>query len=45
MAEMSRMTSWNEADMWLSDRSVKTTEYSRRPSGSTWSRRAGMGIS
>ena len=32
---MSCMTDTNRPDMWFSDRSVKTTEYSSRPSGST----------
>ena len=35
IAEMSRITPWNACDMWLSARSVKTTENSSRPSGST----------
>ena len=29
------MTRWNGCVMWLSERSVKTTEYSSKPSGST----------
>ena len=36
--EMSRITCWNLRDMWFRERSVKTTEYSSRPSGSTASK-------
>ena len=32
---MSRITAWKAADMWFSERSVKTTENSSKPSGST----------
>ena len=34
------MTSWNRADMELSERSVKTTENSASPPGSTSGRMA-----
>ena len=44
-AEMSRITSWKACDMWLSERSVKTTEYSSRPSGSTWGSKPGTSFS
>src|SRR5688572_4336909 len=37
------MTCWNAWLMWLSERSVNTTEYSSRPSGSMSGRRAGIG--
>ncbi len=39
---MSFITPWKARDMWLRERSVKTTEYSRRPSGSTSGSRPGM---
>jgi hypothetical protein len=40
--EMFLMTLWKEADMWLRERSVKTTEYSSSPSGSTSGSRPGI---
>src|ERR1700674_268616 len=43
VADRSRITPWNFFDMWFSARSVYTTEYSSRPSGSTSGSRAGMG--
>src|SRR6218665_593657 len=39
---MSRITRWNFCDMWFSARSVKTTEYSSRPSGSISGSSPGM---
>src|SRR5688572_21693080 len=39
---MSRITPWKRCDMWFSARSVKTTEYSSRPSGSTFGSSPGM---
>jgi hypothetical protein len=35
VAAISRIACWNSCDMWLTARSVNTTEYSSRPSGST----------
>src|SRR5579864_6978021 len=35
------IASWNVRDMWFSARSEKTTEYSSRPSGSTFGSRPG----
>ena len=37
-----RITPWYSCDIWLSERSVKTTEYSSSPSGSTSGRKPGI---
>ena len=42
VAEMSRITPWNDCDMWLMARSEYTTEYSSSPSGSTSGSRPGI---
>ena len=40
---MSRITPWNLADMWFSDRSVKTTENSHQTVGIDIGTQAGHG--
>ena len=45
MREMSFITPWKLRDMWLSARSVYTTENSSRPSGSMLGSSPGMVLS
>jgi hypothetical protein len=42
VADISFITRWKARDMWLSARSVNTTEYSSNPSGSTFGNKPGM---